>query len=157
MTREQREFLRKQIDAQVRERMERARRAQARARARARTHEAGSVASPVVRKAPERPTLEQSVSLTARAEVNRSVRALRARPFPPQTERGYGGPQLPVPRSSTTAMVTSSPSEPKPADLDPNAPSSAVVLDDCDVLSGLIRERVRERSGADAVRYVATL
>ena len=92
MTPEQRELLRKQIDARVRERVERARsanaqanakaqpsaKAQASARAQARAHAAGSVTSPVVRKALGRPRLEQSVSLAARAEVNRSVRALRA-------------------------------------------------------------------------------
>jgi hypothetical protein len=85
MTSEQREFLRMRIDAQMRERLERARsakaqanaKAQASASARARTHTAGSVTSPVVRKAP-RPRLEQSVSLAARAEVARSVGALRA-------------------------------------------------------------------------------
>ena len=86
MTREQRDFLRKQIDAQMRERVQRARsanaqantKAQASARAQARTHAAGSVTSPVVRKAPERPRLKPAVSLAAREEVNRSVRALRA-------------------------------------------------------------------------------
>ena len=78
MTHEQRDFLRKQIDARMRDRIERARRAQASARAQARTHEAGSVTSPFVRKAPELPRLEPAVSLAARAEVNRSVRALRA-------------------------------------------------------------------------------
>ena len=61
MTREQRDFLRKQIDAQMRERMERAKSE----RAQARTHEA-------------HPRLEQSASLAARAEVARTLRALRA-------------------------------------------------------------------------------
>ena len=47
MTHEQRDFLRKRIDAQVRERLERARSAKAQARAQARAHEAGSVILPV--------------------------------------------------------------------------------------------------------------
>ncbi len=47
MTYEQRDFLRKQIDAQMRERLERARSAKAQARAQGRTHEAGSVTLPV--------------------------------------------------------------------------------------------------------------
>ena len=47
MTSEQRDFLRQQIDAQVRERLERARSAKAQARAQARTYEAGSVTLPV--------------------------------------------------------------------------------------------------------------
>ncbi len=46
MTSEQRDFLRKQIDAQMRERLERARSAKAQSRAQARTHEAGSVTLP---------------------------------------------------------------------------------------------------------------
>ncbi len=47
MTYEQRDFLRKQIDAQVRERLESARSAKAQATAQARTHEAGSMTLPV--------------------------------------------------------------------------------------------------------------
>jgi hypothetical protein len=98
MTGEQRDFLRKQIDAQMRERVERGRSAnaqanaraqanataQASARAQARTHAA--VTLPVVRKALARPRLGQAVSYEARAEVARSVRALRA---------GKDEPQLP--------------------------------------------------------------
>ena len=73
MTREQRDFLRKQIDVQMRERLERARSERA---AQARTYDAGRVT--VARDALARPRREQSGSLAARAEVARSVRALRA-------------------------------------------------------------------------------
>ena len=75
MTNEQRDFIRKQIDARMRERLERARSERAE---QARTYEAGRVIPPVVRDAPARPRREQSGSLAARAEVARSVRALRA-------------------------------------------------------------------------------
>jgi hypothetical protein len=75
MTSEQRDFLRKQIDARIRERLERARSERA---AQARTYEAGRVISPVVRDALAHPRREQSGSLAARAEVARSVRSLRA-------------------------------------------------------------------------------
>ena len=110
MTSEQRDFLRKQIDAQVRERVERARSAraqasaEAQAMAEARTHEAGSVTSPVVRNAPERPRLAPPVSPEARAEMNRYVRALRA---------GKDNP-LPVSWQARTSRLSPAPASPRP-------------------------------------------
>ena len=78
MTSEQRDFLRKQIDAQVRERMEHARRAQASARALFKDARSSQRDLAGREEAPERPRIEPSAYLAAREEIARSVRALRA-------------------------------------------------------------------------------
>ena len=77
MTGEQRDFIRRQIDAQVRERVEHARRAQASARALFKDARS-SQRDLAGREAPERPRIEPSAYLAAREEIARSVRALRA-------------------------------------------------------------------------------
>ena len=78
MTSEQRDFLRKQIDAQVRERMERARRAQASARALFKDARSSQRDLAGREEAPERLRIEPSAYLAAREDIARSVRALRA-------------------------------------------------------------------------------
>ena len=78
MTGEQRDFIRRQIDAQVRERVEHARRAQASARALFKDARSSQRDLAGREEAPERPRIEPSAYLAAREEIARSVRALRA-------------------------------------------------------------------------------